>query len=390
MGAQDRPVSVRSPWRAPTSPPTRTLRLAADPVGEPLKAQYSIGFEYSDCWADDARLVVLNARDAADMGAVIAPRTRCVNGKREGGLWTLTLLDELTGRLSKIRARTLVNAAGPWVNEVLRSALETPPPAAIRLVKGSHVVVRRLFEHDKCYIFQNIDRRVLFVMPFERDYTLIGTTDLDYNGDLDAVKASAAEIEYLCGAASNYFRVPITASEVLWSYSGVRPLYDDGASEAQEATRDYVLKLDESEESPALLSIFGGKITTYRRLAEAALAILSRYLPPARRPPGWTALHPLPGGDFPTDGFETLVGKTAGTISILAAPDSSSSGPRLWNSRGGAACRRKSPVGSGTDVRSRPDRGRSALSRQKRVGDDGYGCRMAALQARAAHVGGRG
>jgi glycerol-3-phosphate dehydrogenase len=298
-------------------PPTRTLRLVDDPVGEPLKPQYSIGFEYSDCWADDARLVVLNARDAADMGAVIAPRTRCVNGKREGGLWTLTLLDELTGRLSKIRARTLVNAAGPWVNEVLRSALETPPPAAIRLVKGSHVVVGRLFGHDKCYIFQNIDRRVLFVMPFERDYTLIGTTDLDYRGDLDAVRASAAEIEYLCGAATNYFRVPITASEVLWSYSGVRPLYDDGASEAQEATRDYVLKLDESEESPPLLSIFGGKITTYRRLAEAALAILSRYLPPARRPPGWTALHPLPGGDFSTDGFETLVGKTAGRYPFL-------------------------------------------------------------------------
>ena len=298
-------------------PPTRTLRLADDPVGEPLKPQYSIGFEYSDCWADDARLVVLNARDAADLGAVIAPRTRCVNGKREGGLWTLTLVDELTGRLSKITARTLVNAAGPWVNEVLRSVLETPPPAAIRLVKGSHVVVRRLFEHDKCYIFQNIDRRVLFVMPFERDYTLIGTTDLDYRGDLDAVGPSPAEIEYLCGAASNYFRVPITASQVLWSYSGVRPLYDDGASEAQEATRDYVLKLDEAEELPALLSIFGGKITTYRRLAEAALAILSRYLPPARRPPGWTALHPLPGGDFPTDGFETLVGKTAGRYPFL-------------------------------------------------------------------------
>ena len=298
-------------------PPTRTLRLADDPVGEPLKPQYSIGFEYSDCWADDARLVVLNARDAADMGAVIAPRTRCVNGKREGGLWTLTVLDERTGRLSRIRARTLVNAAGPWVNEVLLSVLETRPPAAIRLVKGSHVVVGRLFDHDKCYIFQNIDRRVLFVMPFERDYTLIGTTDLDYRGDLDAVKASPVEIEYLCGAASNYLRVPITASEVLWSYSGVRSLYDDGASAAQEATRDYVLKLDGSQEAPALLSIFGGKITTYRRLAEAALALLSRYLPPARRPAGWTALQPLPGGNFSTDGFEALVVKTAAQYSFL-------------------------------------------------------------------------
>jgi glycerol-3-phosphate dehydrogenase len=293
-------------------PPTRTLRLADDPAGEPLKPQYALGFEYSDCWADDARLVILNARDAADKGAVIAPRTRCMRGDRDdGGLWTLTVRDERNGQPSKIRARTLVNAAGPWVSEVLQSALRSPTPAAIRLVKGSHVVVGRLFHHDRCYIFQNKDRRVLFVMPFERDYTLIGTTDLDYKGDLDAVQPSAEEIEYLCDAASTYFRAPISPSQVLWSYSGVRPLYDDGASEAQEATRDYVLKLDVSEDSPALLSIFGGKITTYRRLAEAALATLSRHLPPARRPAGWTGQEPLPGGDFSTDGFETLVSDTA-------------------------------------------------------------------------------
>jgi glycerol-3-phosphate dehydrogenase len=302
-------------------PPTRTLRLANDPAGEPLKPQYTLGFEYSDCWAEDARLVVLNARDAADRGAVIAPRTRCIRGDRDdGGLWTLTLRDERSGQLSKIRARTLVNAAGPWVSEVLQSALQTPTRAAIRLVKGSHVVVGRLFQHNRCYIFQNKDRRVFFVMPFERDYTLIGTTDLDYSGDLDAVQASTEEIEYLCDAASNYFRAPISANQVLWSYSGVRPLYDDGASEAQEATRDYVLKLDAAGDSPALLSIFGGKITTYRRLAEAALAILSRYLPPARRPAGWTAQDPLPGGDFSTDGFERLVSDTAARNSFLA-PD---------------------------------------------------------------------
>ena len=155
-------------------------------------------------------------------------------------------------------------------------------------------------------------------MPFERDYTLIGTTDLDYRGDLDAVQASTEEIAYLCDAASSYFRAPITADQVVWSYSGVRPLYDDGASEAQEATRDYVLKLDASEESPALLNIFGGKITTYRRLAEAALAILSRRLPPARRPAGWTGQEPLPGGDFPTDGFEALASRTAARYPFLA------------------------------------------------------------------------
>ena len=212
----------------------------------------------------------------------------------------------------------MVNAAGPWVNEVLHSTLQIPTPAAVRLVKGSHIVVRRLFHHDRCYILQNKDRRVFFVMPFERDYTLIGTTDLDYSGDLDAVHVSPEEIEYLCDAASSYFRAPVTAGQVLWSYSGVRPLYDDGASEAQEATRDYVLKLDPAEESPALLSIFGGKITTYRRLAEAALAILSRRLPPARRPAGWTGQDALPGGDFPTDGFETLASETAARYPFLA------------------------------------------------------------------------
>jgi glycerol-3-phosphate dehydrogenase len=292
-------------------PPTRTLHLADDPAGEPLKPQYKLGFEYSDCWAEDARLVVLNARDAADKGAVIATRTRCLNGTREGGLWTLTVRDEQSGRTNKIRARALVNAGGPWVNEVLQSTLQTPPPAAVRLVKGGHIVVRRLYQHDRCYILQNKDRRVFFVIPFERDYTLIGTTDLDYKGDLDAVKISSEEIDYLCDAASSYFRAPVTADQVVWSYSGVRPLYDDGASEAQEATRDYVLKLDASEEAPPLLSIFGGKITTYRRLAEAALAILSRRLPPPRRAAGWTGQDALPGGDFPIDGFETLVSETA-------------------------------------------------------------------------------
>jgi glycerol-3-phosphate dehydrogenase len=299
-------------------PPTRTLRLAEDPAGEPLKPEYTLAFEYSDCWAEDARLVVLNARDAADRGAVIAPRTRCLDGKREGGLWALTLRDERTGEISKISARTLVNAAGPWVSEVLRSTLKTPTPAAIRLVKGSHVVVARLCRHERCYIFQNNDRRVFFVMPFERDYTLIGTTDLDYRGDLDAVHASPEEIDYLCAAASDYFRAPVAAGQVLWSYSGVRPLYDDGASEAQEATRDYVLKLDAPDDMPALLSIFGGKITTYRRLAEAALALLSRYLPAARRPAGWTGQQPLPGGDFPTDGFEALAAETAARHPYLA------------------------------------------------------------------------
>ena len=229
---------------------------------------------------------------------------------------------------------------------------------------------------------------MFFVMPFERDYTLIGTTDLDYRGDLDAVRVSAEEIEYLCDAASSYFRTPVTADQVVWSYSGVRPLYDDGASEAQEATRDYVLKLDAASGAPPLLSVFGGKITTYRRLAEAALAMLSRRLPPARRPAGWTGQAPLPGGDFPTDGFEPLVSRTAARYPFLARDDGSPSGPRLWRTGGNAAQRGEDAVGSRPDFRRRPDRGRGPLSRQERMGDDRCRRRLAALEARIADVGG--
>jgi glycerol-3-phosphate dehydrogenase len=299
-------------------PPTRTLRLADDVAGEPLKPEYTRAFEYSDCWAEDSRLVVLNARDAANRGAVIAPRTRCIEGKREGGFWTLTLQDERTGERSQVRARALVNAAGPWVGEVVRATLHVKAPAAVRLVKGSHIVVPRLFTHDRCYIFQNVDKRVFFAIPFERDYTLIGTTDIDYRGDLDAVEASSEEVDYLCAAANDYFRTPIAANMVKWSYAGVRPLYDDGVSEAQEATRDYVLKLDAPEGLPALLSIYGGKITTYRRLAEAALAILSPHLPLARSPAGWTGGQALPGGDFPVRGFEALLAQKAEVYPFVA------------------------------------------------------------------------
>ena len=196
-------------------PASRKLRLADDPAGAALKPEYTLGFEYSDCWVEDARLVVLNARDAADRGAVIATRVQCIGAKRDSGVWTLTLRDQRTGSQSEVQARTLVNAAGPWVADTLQSTLQTTNHATIRLVKGSHIVVARLFPHDRCYIFQNSDRRVLFVMPFEQDYTLIGTTDLDYRGDFDFVRPSTEEIDYLCTAASKYLRAPVTADRVL-------------------------------------------------------------------------------------------------------------------------------------------------------------------------------
>jgi glycerol-3-phosphate dehydrogenase len=286
-------------------PATRTLDLRRDPAGAPLKPEYTLGYEYSDCSVDDSRLVVMNARDAADRGAAIVTRTRCVDAVRDGGQWRVTVEDGRTGRRRTMTARAVVNAAGPWVGETLHHVLHADAPAPVRLVQGSHIVVRRLYPGDECYIFQNADQRVLFVIPYRDDFTLIGTTDHDYNGDPAAVSASAEEIAYLCAAASDYLARPVTPAEVVWAYSGVRPLYDDGASEARAATRDYVLHLDAPDGAPAALSIYGGKITTYRRLAEAALDQLAPHLPvPTGRPAGWTATVPLPGGDFAVDGFE--------------------------------------------------------------------------------------
>jgi len=301
-------------------PPTRTLNLRTDRAGDPLKPQFTLGFEYSDCWVEDSRLVVLNARDAANHGAVISPRTVCLGGERRDEVWVLTLKSEVTGETRQIKARAVVNAAGPWVGEVLTSTLRGNAPASVRLVKGSHIVVPRLYEHDRCYFFQNADRRIFFAIPYEQDFTLIGTTDLDFVGDPGEVAASDDEIAYLCNGASEYFKAPVGRDSVVWSYSGVRPLYDDGASEAQAATRDYVLDLDAAAGRPALLSVFGGKITTYRRLAESALALLAPHLSAATwEAEGWTARTPLPGGDFPMQRFEQQVEATLRRYPFLAA-----------------------------------------------------------------------
>jgi glycerol-3-phosphate dehydrogenase len=288
--------------------PTSTLDLTKDLVGQALEpGQYTLGFEYSDCWVDDARLVALNARDAADRGAKIHTRIKAVAAERNADTWRLTTLDQRSGKPAQtVRAKILVNAAGPWVGNVLALARRRNAPASIRLVQGSHIVVPKLYAHDRCYIFQNADKRIIFAIPYEGDFTLIGTTERDYVGDPSNVRTTAEEIEYLCRSANQYFKTAISPAAVVWTYSGVRPLYDDGASQAQAATRDYMLDLDES--GPPMLSVFGGKITTYRRLAQHALNKLERYLPasfPARR--NWSGQVPLPGGDFPVQGFETLV-----------------------------------------------------------------------------------
>jgi glycerol-3-phosphate dehydrogenase len=279
-------------------PPTRTVDLAKDELGKPLiSGRYTTGFEYSDCFVDDARLVALNARDAADRGADIRTRTRAVEINQSEGVWHVTVEDKDCGQRTTIAARALVNAAGPWVEQVLSSGARLDAKAKVRLVQGSHIVVRKLYDHDRAYMFQNSDGRIVFVIPYQDDFTLIGTTDRDYEGDPAQVKATPDEIGYLCESVSEYLARPVTPADVVWTYAGVRPLYDDGASEAKAATRDYVFELDTPGGAP-LLSIYGGKITTYRRLAEQALERLSPYLRSAKAREGWTAKAPLPGGDL--------------------------------------------------------------------------------------------
>jgi glycerol-3-phosphate dehydrogenase len=294
-------------------PGTRVLDLAADAAGGPLKAGlFTRGFEYSDCWVDDARLVVLNARDAADRGATISTRTKCVTAKRDSGVWSLTMIDARTGSTQRVVARVLVNAAGPWVGEVAAATLGHNTPGQVRLVQGSHIVVPKLFAHDSAYIFQNPDGRVVFAIPYEGRFTLIGTTDRDYRGDPAAVAATPEEIAYLCEAASAAFAKPVRAADIVWTYSGVRPLYDDGASEAKAASRDYVLEMDAKPGLAPLLSVIGGKITTYRRLAETVLERLAAHLP--RREglaAGWTGTIPLPGGEFDPEEMPQLVARLA-------------------------------------------------------------------------------
>ena len=292
-------------------PPTRTLDLTRDAAGKPLKAGvYRRGFEYSDCWVEDARLVALNASDARERGATIRTRTRAIAAERSANAWQVTTENCRNGQRETIRARILVNAAGPWVDHVLALTLGRQTRAEVRLVQGSHIVVPKLFDHGRCYIFQNADKRIIFAIPYEHDFTLIGTTDLDYHGDPSKVAASREEIDYLCAAASEYFAQAVEPQNVVWSYSGVRPLYDDGASAAQATTRDYVLELDEA--GAPLLSVFGGKITTYRRLALHVLEKLGQHIgAQARGRHDWSAGQPLPGGDFPVQGFEQLVADLA-------------------------------------------------------------------------------
>lgn len=280
-------------------PATRTLDLRKDPAGRALKPVFSTAFEYSDGWVDDARFVVLNARDAADRGATILARHRVLSARRENGIWRIDLRNERTGETQTRHARMLVNAGGPWVDDVIGITGENGK-RHVRLVQGSHIVVRKKFEGERAYFFQNPDNRIIFAIPYENDFTLIGTTDRDYAGDPKDVAITPEETSYLCHAASEYFAEPVTPADIVWTYSGVRPLFDDGATKAQEATRDYVLKVDSSDAQAPLLNVFGGKLTTYRRLAEHAMEKIGEVIGDKGKP--WTGKSRLPGGDFAVNG----------------------------------------------------------------------------------------
>ena len=290
-------------------PGSRGIDMRRHPAGAPLVDSIKRGFVYSDGWVDDARLVVLNAVDAKAHGAVIHTRTQLESARREGGVWRATLMAK-DGSSFQVRARSLVNAAGPWVSNLLKDSLDsaTHTQHSVRLVKGSHIVTKRLFDHDHAYIFQNPDKRIIFAIPYEHDYTLIGTTDLEYHGDPSKVEISAEETTYLCESINRYFKKHMGPEDVCWTYSGVRGLLEDeNAENASAVTRDYLLEVDAPANEAPLLSVFGGKITTFRKLAEEAVDKLSHALKSPAETKTWTAGAALPGGDIANANFNAFL-----------------------------------------------------------------------------------
>ena len=284
-------------------PATNVLTLARHQTGAALKPAFQKAFEYSDCWVEDSRLVALNARDAAERGATILTRTTCEGAERRGDHWAISLRNQEGA--TEVTARGIINAGGPWVADVLTGKLRQNSSESVRLVRGSHIVTKRLYDHDQPYFLQQPDGRIIFAIPYETDFTLIGTTDEDHDADPANPVCTPEERDYLINAVNLYFQQPISAEDVVWTYSGVRPLYDDGASTATAATRDYVLSLSDPSAGPPVLSCFGGKITTYRRLSEEVVDRIAPALGTSDQP--WTAGAPLPGGDFPHDGAEDLI-----------------------------------------------------------------------------------
>jgi glycerol-3-phosphate dehydrogenase len=287
-------------------PGTRTLDLRRDPEGIPLLDQFIYGFEYSDCWVDDARLVVLSAVDAAERGALVLTRSPSVSARRDGGVWTIATRNSITNETRVFCARCLVNASGPWVSDVISRVAGANSSRNVRLVKGSHIIVEKFWDGANSYLVQNVDKRVIFINPYQGHLALIGTTDIGYEGRVEDVQADEEEIEYLITAVNRYFKEKLRRSDVLYSFSGVRPLFDDGNGNPSAVTRDYVFDLDETGGAP-LLNVFGGKITTFRELAERSMHKLKHIFPQMRG--DWTETAPLPGGEIPNADFETFVNR---------------------------------------------------------------------------------
>jgi glycerol-3-phosphate dehydrogenase len=285
-------------------PGTETLDLVGTREGDPLQERFAKAYEYSDCWVEDSRLVVLNARDAEARGAQIMTRTKVISAASENGIWRIETRNIENDQLQTFHARMLVNAGGPWVGDIIQTKVRLNSREGVRLVRGSHIVTRKLYDHDKCYFFQGTDGRIIFAIPYETDFTLIGTTDAEHHNPSVKPECTPEEQDYLLGFANQYFKHKLSRDDVVWTYSGVRPLFDDGASSATAATRDYTLKVDNSAGAP-VLNIFGGKITTYRRLAESAMQKIGEHLPLSKGE--WTAGVPLPGGNFPVDGVTALI-----------------------------------------------------------------------------------
>lgn len=282
-------------------PGCRNINLTRDPEGKPIRPQYTRAFEYSDCWVDDARLVSLNALDAKERGAVVMTRTAATSARRADGQWEVEFT-AADGAKSKVRAKAIANAAGPWVENVINGVAGSNSPRRVRLVKGSHIIVPKFWEGPQAYLFQNTDKRVIFVNPYEGNMALIGTTDIPYEGRAEDVAIDEREVDYLLAAVNRYLKTPIAKESIIHKFSGVRPLYDDNAENPSAVTRDYVFDV---AGEPPMLSVFGGKITTYRKLAEHALDKLKPFFPQMKEP--WTARAPLPGGDMAGADFDRFL-----------------------------------------------------------------------------------
>lgn len=311
-------------------PGTRTLNLHKCQEGEAIKPAFKKAFEYSDCWVDDARLVILNALDAAQRGAIIKSRTAFRHAERRNGLWQVGLQETLTDEYSQIKARCLVNAAGPWVNAVIDEVASVESKRRVRLVKGSHIVVDKFWEGQQAYLIQNTDKRVIFINPYENGKALIGTTDIPYEGDPGLVQIDDTEIEYLLAAVNRYFNHDLSRSDILQSFSGVRPLYDDESDNPSAVTRDYLFDVDQPAKEASMLSVFGGKITTFRKLAEHALDKLAVAFPDMGSP--WTSSSVLPGGDMDGADFESFLAQLCESYPGLA-PDLIRHYARLYGTR---------------------------------------------------------